>query len=103
MKTAIFCLTFFVILGVAGIALTLTSTPLKISTNLIQIDVSVTDKNGKVVRNLKPDDFEIYEDGKMQPITNFSFVSLVDTVPDPVTNKNDKVPVPIPETLRPET
>src|SRR5215203_2443582 len=47
----------------------------KISTNLIQVDVTVTDKNGKVVPNLKPDDFEIYENGKKQEITNFTFIS----------------------------
>jgi VWFA-related protein len=47
----------------------------KISTNLIQIDVSVTDKNGKVVRDLRPDEFEIYENGQKQPLSNFSFIS----------------------------
>ncbi len=46
----------------------------KISTSLIQVDVTVTDKSGKVVRDLKPEDFEIYENGVKQNITNFSFV-----------------------------
>lgn len=32
---------------------------LKISTTLIQADVTVTDKDGKVVTDLKPEDFEI--------------------------------------------
>ncbi|MGI8812122.1 MAG: VWA domain-containing protein [Pyrinomonadaceae bacterium] len=49
----------------------------KISTNLIQIDVSVTDKNGKVVRDLRPDEFEIYENGQRQPVSNFSFISNI--------------------------
>ena len=49
----------------------------KISTTLIQIDVSVTDRKGNVVSNLKPEDFEIYENGKKQEITNFSFISSV--------------------------
>ncbi|MGH9821008.1 MAG: VWA domain-containing protein, partial [Pyrinomonadaceae bacterium] len=47
----------------------------KISTNLIQIDVTVTDKDGKIVTNLKPADFEIMENGEKQPISNFSFIS----------------------------
>lgn len=47
----------------------------KISTSLIQVDVSVTDKRGRVVPDLGPDDFEIYESGKRQSITSFSFVS----------------------------
>lgn len=47
----------------------------KISTNLIQIDVTVTDKKGNPVKDLKPADFEIYENGKRQDISGFSFVS----------------------------
>ena len=45
----------------------------KISTNLIQVDVTVTDKNGKVVTGLAPDDFEIFENGEKQKISGFSF------------------------------
>lgn len=47
----------------------------KINTNLIQIDVTVVDKDGKVVTGLKPEDFELFENGQLQKITNFSFVS----------------------------
>src|SRR5512132_2542569 len=46
----------------------------RITTNLVQVDVVVT-KDGKPVKNLQPDDFEIFEDGKPQAITNFSFIS----------------------------
>src|SRR5690349_8651172 len=48
----------------------------KITTNLVQIDVAVT-KDEKVVKDLQPEDFEIFEDGKPQTITNFSYVSNV--------------------------
>jgi VWFA-related protein len=48
----------------------------RISTNLIQVDAVVTDKRGHVVTNLKPEDFEIFVNGKPQPITNFSFVTV---------------------------
>lgn len=47
---------------------------IKISTTLIQVDVSVTDKKGNIVTDLKPEDFEVYENGKKQDITNFSFI-----------------------------
>ena len=43
-------------------------------TNLVQIDVVVTDKAGKQVTNLTPEDFEITEDGKKRPVTHFSYV-----------------------------
>src|ERR1043165_6424030 len=46
----------------------------KITTNLVQVDVIVTDKQGRVVTDLQPSDFQIFEDGNPQPITNFSFV-----------------------------
>jgi VWFA-related protein len=47
----------------------------RINTDLIQIDVTVTDKDGKVVTGLKPEDFQLYENGELQKIANFSFVS----------------------------
>ena len=35
------------------------------------IDVVVTDKKGNRVSGLKPENFEIYEDGYLQKLTNF--------------------------------
>ena len=46
-----------------------------IDTNLVQIDVVVTDKNGKQVTDLKPEDFEISEDGKKRQLTHFSYIA----------------------------
>ena len=48
----------------------------RITTNLVQIDVVVT-KKGKPIKDLKAEDFEIFEDGKPQTITSFSYVSNV--------------------------
>ena len=48
----------------------------KINTNLVQIDAVVT-RNGKQVKDLKAEDFVIFQDGKQQAITNFSYVSNV--------------------------
>jgi VWFA-related protein len=49
----------------------------RVSSNLVQIDVVVTDKDGKQVTDLLPDDFEISEDGKRQQVTNFSYISAM--------------------------
>ncbi len=49
----------------------------KISTNLIQLDVTVTDKKGKPIVGLRPDEIEIYENGAKQEITNFSFITAL--------------------------
>jgi VWFA-related protein len=46
----------------------------RITTNLVQIDVVVT-KDNKQVTDLTADDFEIFEDGQPQPITSFAYVS----------------------------
>ena len=56
----------------------------KITTNLVQIDAVVT-KDGKQVRDLKAEDFEIFEDGKRQTITGFAFISNVPTTTTPAT------------------
>lgn len=48
---------------------------LRITTNLVQLDVIVTDKNGKQVTDLRPEELELTEDGKKQAITNFSYIS----------------------------
>jgi VWFA-related protein len=78
----------------------------RITTNLIQVDATVTDKYGKVVSDLRPEDFELFVNGKLQQITNFSFVTVE---PQPVeqpliarksANKNAP-PLP-PVRLRPE-
>jgi VWFA-related protein len=87
----------------------------RITSNLVQIDVTVTDKKGQPVPDLKDGDFEIYEDGRPQQITNLSFVSLgaatrtsLATNSSPTTNRTgaktaseDVAPAP-PERLRPE-
>jgi VWFA-related protein len=79
----------------------------KISTTLIQIDAVVTDKKGNIVTDLTAKDFEIYENGKKQDITNFSFVtanpSVVPAENRPLEALKNKNAVPIPPTkLKPE-
>jgi VWFA-related protein len=46
----------------------------KITTNLVQVDAVVT-KDGKYVKDLRAEDFEIFEDGRKQEITSFAYIS----------------------------
>lgn len=48
--------------------------PIRISAELIQLDVVVTDKRRQIVRGLSKDDFEVFESGKRQQINFFEFV-----------------------------
>lgn len=48
----------------------------KITTNLVQIDAVVTDKSGRRIVDLNPDEVEIYEDSQVRTITNFSYINL---------------------------
>jgi len=44
----------------------------RIDTELVQIDIVVSDKQGKLVSDLKREDFQILEDGKPQTVSHFS-------------------------------
>ena len=46
--------------------------PVRLRTELVQVQVVVTDKQGKVVEQLKKDDFEILEQGRPQEVSFFS-------------------------------
>ncbi|HTI39815.1 MAG TPA: VWA domain-containing protein [Vicinamibacterales bacterium] len=48
----------------------------KVDVNYVEIDAQVTDAQGKFVRNLTKDDFEISENGKPQSLTVFSTVDI---------------------------
>ena len=78
----------------------------RISTNLVQVDAVVIDKDGKVVTDLKPEEVEIFEDGRKQKITHFSYnatttePSARDTKATTPVDKN--APLAPPSRLRPE-
>src|SRR3954469_21717642 len=44
--------------------------------NFVRVDVIVSDKNGNPVGDLKPEDFEVTEQGKAQKVETFKLVSL---------------------------
>jgi VWFA-related protein len=60
-----------VVLGIA----TAQTTHLRISVNLAQIDVKVTDSKGNPVPGLTADDFELRVDGKAQKITHCDYIA----------------------------
>jgi len=77
----------------------------RISTNLIQVDVSVTDKKGNAVTDLKPEEIEIYENGKLQSVSNFNFVpgTRVSAKAAEAARKSSPPPVNLPAPpIRPE-
>lgn len=41
---------------------------LKIDTDLVLVDVTVTDAEGRAVKGLRPEDFKLYEDGEERPV-----------------------------------
>jgi VWFA-related protein len=45
-----------------------------VDVNVVNVDVTVTDRKGKPVMNLNRDDFEVFEDGKPMKLSNFSLV-----------------------------
>jgi VWFA-related protein len=63
----------------------------KITTKLVQLDAVVTDEKGNQVTDLTAADFEVWQDGKPQKITNFSYVNTVASSSAPVKiEKKDK-------------
>ena len=49
---------------------------IRITTNLVQTDVIVTDKNDQIIPDLKLDDFEVYDNGKKQELKFMEFVGV---------------------------
>ena len=78
----------------------------RITTNLVQVDAVVTDRSGKPVTDLKPEELQILEDGRPQKITNFSLVTAESrTAIEPIDKSapSDKNAPPAPPVrLRPE-
>jgi VWFA-related protein len=55
----------------------LSQTPtFKVQVDYVDVDVLVTDGQGRFVHDLTRDDFQVFEDGKRQTIANFSVVDI---------------------------
>ncbi|QQS40342.1 MAG: VWA domain-containing protein [Acidobacteriota bacterium] len=71
---------------------------IRISSNLVLVDALVVDKDNKQVKDLSAEDFEIYQDGKLQEITSFSYVDGVEktvTVQKKRADGGDLAPPPV--------
>ena len=55
----------------------------KIDTDLVPVDVVVTDAKGRLVRNLRKEDFKLFEDGVERPIASFN-IEKIEGAPRPV-------------------
>ena len=87
--------------AVAALAAGQVESPIiRITVNLVQVDAVVTDSKGRQVTDLKPEDFEIIEDGRPQKITNFSYIRLASpsqpAAPAPTPLPRGAVPPPPP-------
>src|SRR2546421_7337116 len=47
----------------------------RVGSNEVVLDAVVRDKKGRVVKDLSPSDFEVYEDGVRQDVTSFRLVT----------------------------
>jgi VWFA-related protein len=69
---------------------------IRVTVSLVQVDAIVTDKSGRVVTDLAPDEFEITQDGKPRKITRFAYIPT-QTGPTPrPAKKAEAAAVPIP-------
>src|ERR1043166_7060493 len=55
---------------------------IKVDTDLVPLDVVATDAKGRLVRNLKKEDFKLYEDGIERPIASFN-IEQIEGAPRP--------------------
>jgi VWFA-related protein len=70
----------------------------RIGTQLVQVDVVVTDRNNRHVEDLTDSEFELYVDGKKQPLTHFSRVQL-SRIERELPKKNRIADKPAPESM----
>ena len=56
---------------------------IKVDTDLVPLDVVATDAKGRLVRDLKKEDFKLFEDGVERPIASFN-VEQIEGSPRPV-------------------
>src|SRR5690349_723356 len=72
--TVLFCLSFFTASSAQESVQREKSGPSTLSVNVDRVNVlfTVADSRGKLVRNLGKEDFLVYEDDRLQDISNFS-------------------------------
>ncbi|MFN8001403.1 MAG: VWA domain-containing protein [Acidobacteriota bacterium] len=71
----------------------------RINTQLVQVDVTATDKKGRHVEDLTEADFELLVDGKKQPLTHFRHITLSNPVARELPTKKKNAPAAAPESM----
>jgi len=89
------------LLLLAETALPQRDTTFRIETNIVTVNVTVLDKDGKPIENLKKEDFQLFEDGKLQKLQAVDFQKLQSNVLPPVTAA-DSLPPPAPKGYNPD-
>src|SRR6187549_2916521 len=74
----------------------------RITTNLVQVDAVITDKSGKLITDLKPEELQLFEDNRAQKITNFSYITGDKTSPAKPGVRDNTMPGVPPDRLRPQ-
>lgn len=76
MRTLSWCATAALLFSSAAVAQTATPEAVAATAEVrvINVDVAALDSTGHPVRDLTRDDFEVFEDGKLKPLTNFSII-----------------------------
>jgi len=73
----------------------------RISTNLVQVDALVTDKDGNPIKDLRAGDFEVLQDGKPQKVVSVTYVDTEPLAQPETPKKTDKsLPVAPPARMR---
>jgi VWFA-related protein len=72
-------------MAAAALALLTAQTPqFKSAIDLVQVDVSVVDGNGRPIRDLRPEDFQLKVDGKPRQIVSAQFIAVDESPAMPV-------------------
>ena len=62
--------------GVLSQTSTMPAPTFRAEVEYVEVDVLVTDEQGRFVGDLRKEDFDVFEDGKPQAITNFALVEI---------------------------
>ena len=80
-------MSFYTSAAVTAFALVVLQTPqlppFRSSIDLVQVDVSAIDGDGRPIRDLSPEDFELRVDGKPRPIVSAQFITVPSNVEMP--------------------
>ena len=49
---------------------------LRTNTSEVLLDLVVRDKHGHIIRDLRPDEIQVFEDGVLQPVRHFEFINI---------------------------